>query len=111
MVDSIEKVGFWTNPANESGYNEVVRAWEESQRRPMSTAEYKAVLSYIEQSKAKTHYFGFAICRGCGCELGHSDMISPDGLFLFPEKYEHYIIKHQIVPPNNFIRAAMEYIS
>jgi hypothetical protein len=106
----MKKIGFWKNNAYmQAGYEEVVKAWKDNQKNPITSHEYEAIMTYIEESKIYIAYLGWASCRGCGKELGCCDMITPDKKFIFPEKYEHYISIHQIRPPDDFINMAVQW--
>lgn len=98
-----------------------MQEWEENQEARkkeamdkvafMTYSEKTACLEYIEASKSFEEYRGFAGCRICGATLGTRDMITPDNKFVFPEKWEHYIIEHGVRPDDEFIRSAISWIS
>ena len=101
------KIGFWKNNAGtEEGRNEV-----NSFHGSMDDAETKCIIKYIEASEKGMGYMGWASCRACGDRLGSRDMSTPDGKFMFPQGYEHYILKHYVRPPEEFIRAATEWLN
>ena len=52
---------------------------------------------YVPEPKGEYQFFGFANCRLCGEELGNTDLTDPNNKYLFPEKWEHYIEKHNRV--------------
>ena len=62
---------------------------------------------------------GYASCRLCGGVnprtkkfeglLGTSDMLTPDEKWVFPEKWQHYIIEYGVRPfPEKFIEDAIK---
>jgi len=69
------------------------------------------ILKYISRSAVLVSYKGSADCRLCGICLGSRDMISQDGKWQFPEKYEHYIEEHNVVPSLDFIIDALKLIN
>ena len=98
--ESHKKLGFWTEYPN-SWFNP---GWKDKEK-----IEIRACLKYIEDSKITSSYMGWANCRVCGIELGSSDMVTPDDKWIFPEKYEHYLIEHHVQPIEEFILDAVAY--
>jgi hypothetical protein len=77
-----------------------------------NTTDFIYCLSYITNSKErslKDVYMGKATCRLCGEKLGSKDYYSPDGKWKFPEKFEHYLVEHDIKPYQQFIDDAKEW--
>jgi hypothetical protein len=100
-------IGFWGSPAQTSeGTQEVKKAGG-----TLTNEEATAVLAFIEASKVSASWRGYAGCRVLGCNdlLGTHDMVTPDEGFIFPDKYEHYIIQHGVRPPEDFIQAALAW--
>lgn len=54
--------------------------------------------------KPKTRYRGFANCRICNERLGSADFTDPKNKVLFPEKFEHYVEKHNVLPNEEVIK-------
>lgn len=67
--------------------------------------ERQAVIAHIRQAKEMVFYRGFSSCRFCDAPNGSSD--KSDGLFFFPEGFDHYIEHHQVKPPQLFIDFAL----
>lgn len=98
-------VGFWENGAGTlAGQQEVWAA-----RGDISVAERRALYAYMKASTEAANYKGFATCRACTDRLGSRDMLTPDGQFIFPSGYWHYIDVHEVRPPSPFICAAMDW--
>lgn len=97
------KVGFWKE--GPGGYEEDVKFL----RGDLTFKEKEAVLAYIAASTKHAQYKGWASCRECKMRLGDSDMLTPDKKYLFPERYEHYICDHRVLPPEGFRRSAMKW--
>lgn len=117
MSKALRRMGFWTAPSPvghgddrhdllasilgiagitgspEAAREEVLRYV--AQMHPMTRAH---VLHYMASSRVWERYMGWAECRLCGAHLGSADMITPDGRWVFPEKWEHYIIAHGVAP-------------
>ena len=101
----LTKVGFWENPSRtDAGIREVHDAFGF-----MNPVEVRAVLRYIKASKEGRAMKGTACCRACDERLGSCDMYTPDERFVFPQRYEHYVITHNVRPPEEFVVAAMKW--
>ena len=75
----------------------------------MTQEELTACTEYMAAAKNCAAYMGSANCRLCGCGLGSCDMLTPDEKWLFPEKWEHYIMIHGVRPDEEFIQDAMAW--
>jgi hypothetical protein len=99
------KVGFWKTSLAEECLNCADPDWKTTHE-----FEYKAVLAYLDFGMDEKSYKGSAKCRICGAKLGSSDMLTPDMKWRFPEKFQHYITKHDVVPPSEpFIDSAVRW--
>lgn len=104
------------------------RARQEVERhiKPMTDLEKTAALAYMGHAIRGPGYRGSAWCRVCPSmkeqgirnvnhgvgHLGSCDMITPDGKWRFPEKWEHYITEHGVRPTKEqFIRDAVAWVS
>lgn len=103
----MKRVGFWSSPAQSLEGTQEVRV----AAGHLTDEETTAILSFIEASKVHASYRGFAGCRVLGCRewLGTCDMVTPCGEFIFPDKYEHYLVMHGVRPPEDFIQAALAW--
>ena len=59
------------------------------------------IIDYLDSGKTLSSYFGRSECRICKQHLGSSDL--SDGVYLWPEKFSHYIKEHEIILPDWFI--------
>ncbi len=64
-------------------------------------SELEIVLKHLKNGRIKDHYKGWSSCRFCGIENGSCD--KTDNTYLWPEGFEHYIEKHNVKPPIEFI--------
>jgi len=93
------KIGFWSEAVT-----------PQSCQGEMAKEELSACLKYIRRSKESKRYRGWATCRVCGKRLGSCDLKTPDGKWVFPEDFDHYLKEHGVRPPSErFIRNALEY--
>lgn len=68
------------------------------------------VIRYLKFSFPVHHYRGFSFCRfNCGgIPPGTSD--NSDGEFIFPSGFIHYVEKHHVKPPQEFIDKVIKNI-
>ena len=66
--------------------------------------ELFVVANHIRKATAVNHWKGDAACRLCDERLGSACL--SDGKYIFPEKFEHYLIEHDVKPPKEFIENA-----
>lgn len=65
--------------------------------------EKKKVIDYLKKGKQITLYRGWSNCRICGEKTpGGSD--DTDGLYIFPSGLVHYVEKHNLHLPDEFIK-------
>lgn len=71
-------------------------------------AERDAVADYLDAQPDVEHWRGFSFCR-LGCtgykEMGTTD--KSDGVFTWPEGLSHYVRRHNVKPPQEFIDHAL----
>jgi len=102
--DLNQSVGFWGESTGFDAPQELIEDnW-------VSTTEAYNVVQYMQQSSKHMAWCGWADCRICREHLGSHDMLTPDGKWLFPELWEHYIIEHSVkINNSDFIRDAVEW--
>lgn len=94
----LKPVGFWRQTLDSK---ENLPYPTEMVDQNWSFKERAMVIEYLDSCKAIDHYKGSALCRICKEWLGSADC--SDGTYIFPEKYQHYILKHNVKPPGDFI--------
>jgi len=65
------------------------------------TRDKDAVIAYLKNGYHCNHYRGFSGCRICHQTLGTHERT--DGVWCWPDKLEHYIEKHNVILPDEFI--------
>jgi len=109
------KMLFWKTPYYPEGSLSLEPQFQERKEEvlnavaPMNSEEKKTVLAYMAASSPYQRYRGWASCRVCGAMLGSADMETPDGKFLHPSGWEHYILEHGVRPEEPFLIGAKEW--
>ncbi len=73
------------------------KSWDERERTQ--------VVAYLRAQPAWEHWRGYSWCRFDGCgdrRMGTTDR--SDGTYVWPEGFAHYVEKHGVKPPDEFIR-------
>lgn len=68
--------------------------------------ERNAVVAYLRAGNKGPAFKGSAPCRLCPERLGSCDMY--DDVYMWPQKTEHYLLKHGVKPPQEFIDHALK---
>jgi hypothetical protein len=105
-----KRMGFWKLDSWDSEDAEDARDAEVREKCGIMTdRETVACLAYMEAASTTASYMGWATCRvkDCGTQLGTSDMLTPDGRWVFPERWDHYILAHGVRPDEAFIQDAL----
>ena len=96
-------IGYWASSAEgeEDSFGwpdprDLIGLWD--------SADRKSVINYLSSGIIFRRYFGYAQCRICNGLLGSSEMT--DGIWVWPEKLEHYVQAHDVLLPKAFIESA-----
>jgi hypothetical protein len=65
--------------------------------------ERELIAAYLDAAPNVEHWMGYAYCR-LGCEGGYGTTDKSDGVYLWPEGLSHYVLKHSVRLPEEFIR-------
>jgi len=76
---------------------------------PMTPKEVAACLDYMAAATVHQAWRGYAGCRLCNVRLGTTDQLTPDGIWIFPEQWEHYLVEHGVRPDVDFIKDALAW--
>lgn len=116
----LKKIGFWREARKpvgemfhmiygqgtiESSYPDVNDCIDPEWKRD-HFKEYLQVTSYLAAGRIKDAYAGSSCCRICGMSNGSCDIT--DDIWVWPEGFLHYIIEHNVKPPQKFIDYIME---
>ena len=103
-------VGYWCDPDDPKEANlpdprhSVDPHWDPTER--------DAVAQYLRQGAEHTAYKGTSWCRfNCGFSewsMGSRDLT--DGVYVWPEGLPHYLEKHQVKPPEEFLAHVREQL-
>lgn len=89
-------IGYW-NGTSDEGY-----IWPQEIVSEKKISYKKKIISYLQKGFPVLHWMGYSGCRIC-CETLGSKCLS-DGFWIWPEKLEHYVDKHNIRLPEEFVR-------
>ena len=64
------------------------------------------VSAYFRYGILARAYMGPSVCRICGARNGSREYT--DGTFLWPEGFVHYIVEHDVKPPDEVIAWAVD---
>ena len=94
----LKRVGFWHSNA-EPHFPKPVENSDS-----LTEDERKKVCKYLKSAEKLDAYFGYSWCRICdkeGSAMGCWDM--SDGEWLWPEGLAHYVKKHKVKLPDEFV--------
>ena len=101
----LKEVGFWQGddePYTIDPHDLVDPSWEKSNRGK--------IIEYLKNGHVVDNYFGYSWCRfKCGIDdssMGDADLT--DGEWIWPEGLFHYIEKHNVKLPDEFIARMKE---
>lgn len=95
-------IGYWNN--KRSSENRFI--WPQELVQKDITDDMASLASYLSKGSEAIHWMGYSSCRICGLTLGVSCLT--DGVYIWPEKLEHYILEHKISLPIDFLQHAQK---
>lgn len=72
--------------------------------------EKNLVLNHLKNGVSVRHYRGSSWCRFNCDEENMGSTCMTDGVYIYPEGLTHYIEKHQVKLPNEFIEHIRNYV-
>lgn len=97
-------IGYWDGPDADHSWPApegfVDSCWDETER--------DLVASFLRRGFVARAFMGYSECRMCGKKNG--DLELSDGLFVWPEGLAHYVAKHEVRPPERFVRHVIETV-
>lgn len=97
-MKKLQRIGYW-NSANEEEY-----IWPQEITSKEIPPYKNNLVGYIKQGVPCIEWRGWSTCRICKEHLGTYCLT--DGIWIWPEKLDHYIEKHNIILPDEFIQFA-----
>ena len=119
MIQKQKRIGFWQESAKPSGFSmffvrgalkEKLPRVEDHIDQQWDPNEQEQVLEYLDGCQFGFHLqrnisviaeYGTSLCRICECENGSKEYSNSE--FTWPEGLAHYIRKHHVRPPQEFI--------
>lgn len=97
-IPELVLIGYWDGPATEPGWPSpdmfVDAGWDPDTR--------ETVADYLARGHVARACMGYSPCRICGCPNGALEL--SDGVFVWPEGLRHYVVDHQVRPPDGFVQ-------
>jgi hypothetical protein len=104
VPDKPKYVGFWRQRPDRGAGN----PWPGDMVDPSWDATVRdAVVAHLQAGKVCAMWLGVAFCRLCGARLGTCDLT--DGVYVWPQKLDHYLTSHQVKLPDDFIAHVLNW--
>lgn len=112
LLLELRAVGYWREPGSLSSdlpdpRDYVDRSWDEQER--------DLVIAYLRAGHVFEEWRGISVCRyGNDCWTPRSKMGSKclyDSSFIWPEGLPHYLERHGVRPPDEFVQHALAQIA
>jgi len=111
MGPPLKRVGYWYDP--DDRYAQDYPKPEDCVDKNWDPRERRRVIRYLKAADYGPGYPGSSWCRfGCGIsrkKMGYRD--KSDGVYIFPEGYIHYLEKHHVRPPEEFLEHVRNRLS
>jgi len=92
----LKRVGFW------SSHTEPDLPWPQDLVDPSwDLSERKAIAGYLRAGRVKNTWRCVFKCRICRKPIGNTDRT--DGVYLWPEGLDHYVVEHSVRLPAEFL--------
>lgn len=99
--EPLKAIGYWQEPEFPEG--ETLPHPQDLVNPFWRLDERAQIVAYLRAGKVAAQWRGYAQCRLCppGTALGSCDLT--DGEWVWPQQLEHYVEKHSLFLPNEFI--------
>lgn len=105
----LKRIGFWADTKNALGIGRLLSALDGLPEpkyfvdKTWDPAEREIVATYLDCAPNVECWLGVSYCRfDCG-EMNMGSTDKSDGTYLWPEGYSHYVRKHLVRPPAEFV--------
>lgn len=103
MSLGMKQVGFWSGGYGDNAHHS--NAWD-CIDSDWDIQEHNTVVAHLRRGEATRHQKGFSKCRICGNANGSYELT--DGIYRWPSGFLHYILEHDVKPPQEFINHCLE---
>lgn len=100
MMKKLIAIGYW----NSKFFQEDRFIWPQELVKDSVNDDMLKLSSYLSKGKSAIAWKGYSSCRICKKLLGTCCLT--DGVYIWPEKLEHYILEHKIYLPDDFVNHA-----
>jgi len=103
---SVKCIGYWATAENPLvdwyAQKGIVLPWPGQHVDLSWDADERAmVLGYLRSCPDVEYWRGWSMCRLCSADLGSTD--KGDGIYMWPDGFDHYVEAHGVRPPKEFI--------
>ncbi len=99
-MKKLKAIGYWNSRFNEDRF-----IWpQELVKNEMRTNNELKLVTYLSKGNPAIYWKGYSGCRICKETLGTKCLT--DGVYIWPEKLEHYVICHNVSLPDDFVKHA-----
>ncbi|MEV8371771.1 hypothetical protein AB0P21_03490 [Kribbella sp. NPDC056861] len=97
-LSNLTLIGYWHGPEAAAGWPDpadfVDATWDDHER--------DRVADYLRRGFVVRAYMGCSPCRLCD-SVTNGDLELSDGVYVWPEGLVHYLVDHQVRPPEPFV--------
>lgn len=100
---NVKFIGYWTSPYYLERNREDLPNPKDFVDDSWDKKEKDIVINYLNTGQDIEYWKGFSYCRfGCGSLRGSTD--KSDGKWVWPAAFYHYVDKHNVKPPIEFLK-------
>jgi hypothetical protein len=103
-VQQLIAIGFWNDGSDDCPLHNPQEFIDSRWDAPLR----EALFHYLRSGRVATQYLGYSACRfDCGVpehEMGSADL--SDGVWIWPEGLAHYVARHDVCLPEEFVEHA-----
>jgi len=93
---TLKRICFWNNGIE---YQEYI--WPQELVSKTTIPDREKLASYLSNGHVAIAWKGYSSCRICGKTLG--SVCKTDGIWIWPDMLEHYILEHNVKLPEEFV--------
>ena len=108
---TLKEVGFWRIDSSDDSHGRDLHLTSVDLSWSLSS-EARVVRDYVAyHGMVESYEQAYSWCRFSGCEAPRRELgcvTFTDGVFVWPEGYTHYLMRHNVKPPDDFISHVLQ---